>query len=474
MVFSSKMFIFAFLPLVLLFYVLTPKKAKNYLLLAVSLFFYGFGEPSFVWVMVASILINYAFALMIHSLQNKRRDALAWLALALSVVLNIGMLFVFKYLDFFIQSTNSIFGTSMALRNIALPIGISFFTFQALSYVIDVYRNEIAVQRNPFKLGMYVAFFPQLIAGPIVRYVDIVKEIDNRSITIEGFSTGIMRFIIGLSKKVLIADIFAKSADSIFALQTNQLTAPIAWIGVLSYTIQIYFDFSGYSDMAIGLGRMFGFHFLENFNYPYISKSITEFWRRWHISLSTWFRDYLYIPLGGNRRGNVYLNLLVVFLATGTWHGANATFIVWGLWHGVFLIIERVLKQNNIKLEMIPAFIRWLVTLLIVVVGWVIFRSDSMAYALEYVKAMFGVAAVGFKPYNALHYLDRRMITGFFIAALASTSVLPWLKRRLNLSEDWREGRLPLLTYPLTLLLLLLCIIFIMNQGYSPFIYFRF
>lgn len=383
------------------------------------------------------------------------------------------MLFVFKYLDFFIKSTNKLFNASIPLTKIALPIGISFFTFQALSYVIDVYRKEVEVQRNPFKLGMYVAFFPQLIAGPIVRYIDIVKEIDNRSISIEGFSSGIMRFVVGLSKKVLIADIFAQNADSIFGLQIGELTAPIAWIGILSYSIQIYFDFSGYSDMAIGLGRMFGFHFHENFNYPYISKSLTEFWRRWHISLSTWFRDYLYIPLGGNRKGNVYINLFIVFLATGMWHGANTTFIVWGFFHGIVLIIERVLKKKNISLEGIPSLLRRVVTLLIVIIGWVIFRADTMSYAWGYLKAMFGVVDAGFKPYNIFHYLDWRLVCAYVVAMIASTNVLPWMKIKLSLSTDWRDD-MPGASYIVTLVMFLVCIVFIMNQGYSPFIYFRF
>ena len=284
MVFSSKVFLFAFLPVVLAFYVITPKRLKNYLLLAVSLFFYGFGEPKFVSVMVASIVLNYLTAIILSQCTSSIKRKLI---LVFSIVLNISMLFVFKYLDFSISSVNRVLGTNFALRKIALPIGISFFTFQALSYVIDVYRGNVPVQKNPMKLGMYIAFFPQLIAGPIVRYSDIVYEIDNRIVTLDGFTKGVRRFIIGLSKKVLIADIMALNADQIFALRSDHLTSPIAWVGIIAYTFQIYFDFSGYSDMAIGLGHMFGFHFLENFDYPYESTSVTEFWRKWHISLSS-------------------------------------------------------------------------------------------------------------------------------------------------------------------------------------------
>ncbi|NLC39933.1 MAG: MBOAT family protein [Clostridiaceae bacterium] len=470
MVFSSKVFVFAFLPITMLLYFVSPKKVKNYTLLTLSLLFYGFGEPKYVIVMVFSIFANYLLAMLIGKAD---RPTTRRAYLVVCVLLNIGMLVLFKYLGFFVGIANRLLDTKLSIRTFALPIGISFYTFQTLSYVVDVYRREVAVQRNPFKLGMYVSLFPQLIAGPIVRYSDIAAEIDERSVSLDDMVYGIRRFIIGLSKKVLLADIFAVAADNVFKLKSNELTTPIAWIGILTYSFQIYFDFSGYSDMAIGLGRMLGFHFLENFNYPYISKSMTEFWRRWHISLSSWFRDYLYIPLGGNRHGNVYFNLIVVFFLTGLWHGASVSFVLWGLWNGFFLIIERLLNKRGFDLNKIPALFRHVFTLLIVVLGWVLFRADSVSYALSYVKAMFGFSAESFKPYNISYFLDARLINVFVFGIIASTDIVKKLLNLADLLPPLQSARHYLSLF-VSFMLLLLCVLFIMNQGYSPFIYFRF
>lgn len=343
MVFSSVTFLFVFLPVVLAVYYILPGRLRNTFLLLASLLFYYWGEPRFVFVMLASIVWNYLCGLMCGYLPERMRG-LRKLALILAVAVNLGLLVYFKYADFIIGTINGVFSRSIPLLGVTLPIGISFFTFQGLSYVIDVYRQTVRPQRDPLKLGMYISLFPQLIAGPIVRYADIEREIDHRSVDREKFYAGVSRFVIGLSKKVLIANTLALRADQIFGQPCQSLTAGVAWLGALLYSLQIYFDFSGYSDMAIGLGKMLGFTFLENFDLPYMSRSVTEFWRRWHISLSSWFRDYVYIPLGGNRRGNVYLHLLTVFILTGLWHGAAWNFVLWGLWHGLFLIVERVLR----------------------------------------------------------------------------------------------------------------------------------
>ena len=341
MVFSTIIFLCVFLPIVIIGYYLVPKPAKNMFLLICSLFFYAWGEPVYVLIMLASIAYNYLFGMFIA---NTKRDKL-WMII--SVVVNLLVLGVFKYSGFFIENIDKVIPNLLHVPDIALPIGISFYTFQGMSYCIDVYRDKEMVQKNPVNLALYIAMFPQLIAGPIVRYSDIRTELTGRSHNAEMFSEGAGRFIIGLSKKAILANTLGAVATNIMSEDLQTMGAGVAWIGAIFYTLQIYFDFSGYSDMAIGLGKIFGFHFSENFNYPYISKSIREFWRRWHISLSSWFRDYLYIPLGGSRRGNVYLHLLIVFLATGIWHGAAWGFVLWGLWHGFFIIAERMVANHK-------------------------------------------------------------------------------------------------------------------------------
>ena len=388
MVFSSLVFLCIFLPVVLILHTLVKNRAwQNALLLTVSLLFYAFGEPVYVLLMIASALANYVFALLIDRYRSK-----LWLVLA--VVVNLGILAVFKYTGFLLTNLNSALGLHIPVPQISLPIGISFFTFQALSYVIDVYRQQVAVQRNYGKVLLYISFFPQLIAGPIVRYVDVAREIDQRTVSLEGVTYGLRRFIVGLGKKVLIANTMGAVADYVFQKGAASLNMPAAWLGAIAYLFQIYYDFSGYSDMAIGLGRMFGFHFKENFNHPYMASTVQDFWRRWHISLSSFFRDYVYIPLGGNRkgRGRTVVNRIIVFFLTGLWHGANWTFVVWGLFHGFFLLLEEFIPQ----IKKLPKLLLRVYTLLAVTVGFVIFRADSMTEAFVYIGKMF--AGFDFDP----------------------------------------------------------------------------
>lgn len=445
---------------------------RNYFLLIASLLFYAWGEPRFVFVIILSILINYTFGLLIHSCQQKYGLLFNRTIMLLSVAANCGLLFYFKYFDFFISSVDRVTGLNIPLKHIVLPIGISFFTFQGLSYVIDVYLKKADVQRNLFKLALFKAFFPQLIAGPIVRYVDVHDQIDERTCTIDKFAYGVRRFVLGLGKKVIIANTLGAIADSIFGLPYYQNSVASAWIGVICYTFQIYFDFSGYSDMAIGLAKMFGFNFKENFNFPYISVNITEFWRRWHISLSSWFRDYLYIPLGGNRKGNVYVNLLIVFMVTGLWHGAAWNFVIWGLWHGLFLIIERILKKNKHNIK-VPQIITWAYTMLVVVIGWVLFRSPDLGYALNYIKIMFGILQPYDVGFSVWYYLDPMVITMLAIACIASLPISKLLKENLILSDN-QNGIKIMMGNIYVAVLLFICMMYIATSTYNPFIYFRF
>jgi alginate O-acetyltransferase complex protein AlgI len=339
-----------------------------------------------------------------------------------------------------------------------------------MSYVIDLYWQKVSVQKNPAKLAFYISFFPQLIAGPIVRYIDIKEQIEKRTVSAEKFASGARRFVIGLAKKLIIANTVGEIADLIFAVPALEITAATAWLGVICYSFQIYFDFSGYSDMAIGLGKMFGFEFLENFNYPYISKSITEFWRRWHISLSSWFRDYVYIPLGGNRKGNVYVNLLIVFVLTGFWHGANFQFLAWGLWHGFFLIIERLFGAREVKnKKFIP--LRYVVTMLIVVTGWVFFRSPGLRYAFSFLGVMFGAVKPEFAGFTVWYYLSPKVI---FLLCLAATASTPLLKISRNIISARTGVIYRPVCYALIMALLFVCIVFVTSSSYNPFIYFRF
>lgn len=466
MVFSSTIFLCVYLPLVLLGYYICPKKGKNLFLLIVSLIFYAWGEPKYVFLMIFSILVNYVFGLLMDKhRENKKRLKLL---LAISVIIDLGLLSVFKYTDFIITNINSVFGAGFDLLNIALPIGISFYTFQAMSYTIDVYRDDVRVQRNLIDFGMYITMFPQLIAGPIVRYSDVQDQLAERNVTTADFSEGIMRFVVGLGKKVLLANQMGAVWTQIYALG-GDISALMAWTGAAAYTFQIYFDFSGYSDMAIGLGRMFGFKFPENFRYPYESVSITDFWRRWHITLSTWFKEYLYIPLGGNRRGlaRQALNLLIVWTLTGFWHGAGWNFVMWGLYYFAILFIEKLFLLK--ALDKLPRLFRHAYALLLIVIGWVIFASDDVSVMLPYLGSMFGAnGALGGMDVYTLLTRAALMV----ICCVASTE----LPKRLFVTAAGKMNEKAAFTVKsiLTLTLLALSVVFLIGDSYNPFLYFRF
>ena len=466
MVFSSTIFLCVYLPLVLLGYYICPKKGRNLFLLIVSLVFYAWGEPKYVFLMIFSSLISYVFGRLMD--KNRGRQKRMKLMLVLSVVIDLGLLSVFKYTDFIITNVNAIFGANFDLLNIALPIGISFYTFQAMSYTIDVYRNDVRVQKNLIDFGMYITMFPQLIAGPIVRYADVQDQLAERSVTTADFSEGVMRFVVGLGKKVLLANQMGAVWSDIYALG-GDVSALMAWTGAIAYTFQIYFDFSGYSDMAIGLGRMFGFKFPENFRYPYQSVSITDFWRRWHITLSTWFKEYLYIPLGGNRRGlaRQALNLLIVWSLTGFWHGAGWNFVMWGLYYFVILFIEKLFLLK--ALDKLPKFFRHVYALVLIIIGWVIFASDDVSVLLPYLGSMFGAnGAIGGMDVYTL--LTKAVL--LIICCIASTE-LP-KKLFLSAAGAMNEKAAFTLKSVLTIALLALSMILLIGDSYNPFLYFRF
>lgn len=468
MVFSSVFFLFAFLPFCLLGYYVLPKGLRNAFLTLMSLCFYAWGEPKMVWVMLLSIAVNYAGGLLLDVWKTKAgRQGTMWLAMAL----NLALLAYFKYANFLVDNVNAMAGTHFTLGRIALPIGISFFTFQGISYVLDVYMGKVEAQRNPLHIMLYISLFPQLIAGPIVRYEDISAQIHRRDCTLEDFTRGMWRFAIGMGKKVLLANQFAVIADKIFGVPVESNTAAVAWFGVIAYAMQIYFDFSGYSDMAIGLGHMFGFRFNENFNYPYLSRSITEFWRRWHISLSTWFRDYVYIPMGGNRRGNQYFHLIVVFLLTGLWHGAAWNFVLWGLWHGMFLILEKLLGKRRPGFHL-PSAVKWLYTMGVVGLGWILFRMDSPLMAIQYLRRMLGLKAFVDGGYTLAWYFHGREAVLLLAAVLAC---FPWKKIASRTADKLEGTGLELALKGIwTLVLLVASITLLMTGTYNPFIYFRF
>ncbi|CAM6003194.1 unnamed protein product [Sphagnum balticum] len=484
MVFSSLIFLFLFLPIVLAGYMLLRNTgARNAFLLFASLFFYAWGELSFLWVMLLSIFLNYTFAIMIDDLRDT-----PWrkFALFMAVAVNLGLLAFFKYAGFIQANLNQVLHLAHlgALNGTPppLPLGISFFTFHSLSYVIDVFRGQAKAQRNPINLALYISLFPQLVAGPIIRYHDVCDQLTERSINVNKFAEGVRRFVTGLGKKMLIANTVAVPVDQIFALPPNELTTGLAWLGAICYTLQIYFDFSGYSDMAIGLGLMFGFRFLENFNFPYIAQSIREFWQRWHISLSNWFRDYLYIPLGGNRVPNwrVTLNLVTVFFLCGLWHGASWNFIVWGLYHGTFLGMERLGLGKLI--EKLPSPLRHAYTLLVVIVGWVFFRADNLKYALKYLKAMFGFGHAGSGYYSVAIIMNKEVQFIILLGIIGSTPLIrDWLLAAPTSKEDGAVVQ-PRFSSPLLAvarvafisIVLSLAIMEMASGTYNPFIYFRF
>ena len=470
MLFSSETFLFVFLPLVLLFYFgifIHFPRGKNVFLLAASLLFYAWGEPVYVFLMIAVILIGWLFGILIEHFREKRHLACA--ALVIAVILDIGILGYFKYAGFLTSNVNRFFGTGLPVPDIALPLGISFFIFQAVSYVADVFREDAKAQVNPLYVGLYISFFPQLIAGPIVRYRTVEKQIRERKETFRGFSKGTCRFMVGLFKKVLIANQMGLVADAAFALIDGgqyQASVLMAWVGAISYTLQIFFDFAGYSDMAIGLGRIFGFRFEENFRYPYISRTVSEFWRRWHISLQTWFRDYVYFPLGGSRvksRGRLVFNLFVVWMLTGIWHGANFTFFLWGFFYFVLLTIE---KLTN--LEEKTGWWGHIYTMFFVIIGWVIFRAESLGDMAVYLQAMFGRAAGGLTDAGAFAWLKQTQV--YYAAALiCSTPLISKLDRKCKGSPWWNMGYVAVMAA-----LFLVTLTYIFNQSYNPFIYFNF
>ncbi|MFR3991674.1 MAG: MBOAT family O-acyltransferase [Angelakisella sp.] len=469
MVFSSLTFLFLFFPLVMGVYYLCPRALRNLWLLLTSLLFYAWGEPVYIRLMAASILFNYLCGLGVATLQKREKKRLAKGLLILCIAGNIGALGLFKYADLLIGTVNNIAGSKIALLELALPIGISFYTFQALSYVIDVYRGTVAAQKNPITFGTYIALFPQLIAGPIVQYKTVEEQLSHRRETTAQFAAGIGRFTIGLGKKVLIANQVGALWDTVAALPGTSLSAGTAWLGAIAFTFQIYFDFSGYSDMAIGLGKMLGFEFLENFNYPYLSRSITEYWRRWHISLGTWFREYVYIPLGGNRCGlpRQILNLIIVWGLTGLWHGASWNFLLWGLYYGVILIIEKVWLQK--PLQKAPGVVQRLYSLLLIVLGWVIFALTDFGAIGNYFAALFG--AHGGADAQTMYLLTTN-ISLLLVAALACTR---WPAHAANdLLARLPRAAQTLLRCLFYAAVLLMCVAFLVGDSYNPFLYFRF
>lgn len=463
MLFTSISFLYYFLPTIIILYFITPKKYRNYILLIFSIIFYMYGEPKYVILMLVEILVAYFGALLIDKYKSKE-------IFLITIIIHIGLLCVFKYTDLFIGTINSIFKTNISFLNIALPIGISFYTFQILSYVIDVYRGKVKVQKNILKLATYVSLFPQLIAGPIVRYETICDELDNRDETIEKFSLGVRRFIIGLAKKVLIANMLGELCTK-FSL-VDERSVLFYWIFAISYILQVYFDFSAYSDMAIGLGKMFGFTFLENFNYPFISKSITEFWRRWHISLSSWFKDYVYIPLGGSRKGTLKLvrNILIVWFLTGIWHGAAYNFILWGLFIGVFLVIEKLWLSKYIS--KLPKFLRNIYVLFIIMISFIMFNAGSINEAFFNIKGLFGLNKEVFINNYTIYYLKSYLVV-LIIAIFGATPLFKNIIEKLKKSKCLNKI-INILEPIFLVILLLLVTAYLIDSSYNPFLYFRF
>lgn len=477
MLFSAPLFIFLFLPVVLLVYGLLPGiRARNWWLLAASLVFYTWGEIGFILILLISVLANYCVSSVMERSESTRRKHI----LTVGICINLGLLGFFKYFNFGINVLNLVIQAlglkPVAQSDIPLPLGISFFTFHALSYLVDVYRQKRRAASNPFDLALYIFFFPQLIAGPILRWEAIAPQLIHREHSLEKFAEGVRRFVKGLAKKVLIANTVALPSDQIFALPSSQLTAADAWLGTICYTLQIYFDFSSYSDMAVGLGKMFGFHFLENFNFPYISQSIREFWRRWHISLSTWFRDYVYVPLGGNRVSNAHtcLNLLIVFFLCGLWHGASLSFVVWGLYHGLFLVLERTALGTLIGKA--PRLLRHLYTLLVAMIGWVIFRSDNFTLAANHLYAMAGLNQAT-TPQPCARYASGQALCAIFLGVICS---VPWREvfhpeiPIATVNRPLFHAVRSVVEFSGVVILFVLSVVWLAGDTYNPFIYFRF
>ena len=466
MVFSSLTFLLFFLPMVLALYYIVPSKGRNALLLAASLLFYAWGEPVYIIAMVWVILMVYVGALVIDSLKSANARQYVLIFTVSSIL---GTLAYFKYMGFILQNLPSFNGIDIPFVEIIMPIGISFYTFQAVSYIVDVYRGDVTPQKNPFKVALFISLFPQLVAGPIVKYHDVCEQLDRRSDCFDSFIKGVKRFIIGLGKKIIIANTLGEVVDKIFALRVDELSPQLAWVGAVFYAMQLYYDFSGYSDMAIGLGHMFGFKFLENFNYPYISKSITEFWRRWHMSLSTWFKQYVYIPLGGNRGGKIKTlrNLAIVFFLTGLWHGAAWNFIVWGLYHGAFIILEKATGLFGRQMTVFSRALGHIYLLGVVVVGWVIFRAPDLTYAWQYIRMMFGLYQ-GQPTYTLTYYVTHWSGCIFAIAVLCSAGLFK------SVLLNARQTTAVVVINVYLLGMFVFCLMNLVNVSYNPFIYFRF
>ncbi|MGI5876543.1 MAG: MBOAT family O-acyltransferase [Dethiobacteria bacterium] len=468
MVFSSIFFLFLFLPSILLVYYLVPRRYRNFILFVSSLFFYAWGEPIYILLMLFSVVVNYTFGLLITKYKGNHKNA--GLLFFCSIFVNVGLLCFFKYYNFLLQTLNALLGTSLAGLDLPLPIGISFYTFQALSYICDVYWGKVTAQRNFIAFGTYLALFPQLIAGPIIRYETIYEQLLQRTEGFDSFGEGIRRFIVGLAKKVLLANNLGLLWSQIQQLPPLELTVLTAWLGIVAFSLQIYFDFSGYSDMALGLGKMFGFAFPENFNYPYISRNITEFWRRWHITLGTWFREYLYIPLGGNRLGKptLYRNLFFVWFLTGLWHGASWNFILWGLYFGFIIALEKAFLLK--WLRSVPSFLSHAYAVLLILLGWVLFSFDNLSLGFHYLQALFGLGSRGIFDQQAVYYLYTNAIL-LTIALLVSTPYLKNIKQKLLQKSTILYCTAAMFS---CLLLLFLSTAYLVDSTYNPFLYFRF
>ena len=468
MLFSSIVFLFTFLPAVMILYYLLPVRFRNVILLLASLVFYAWGEPVYLFLMLLSILFNYFSGLDIaRSLQDKRA---AKRSLVFNLIINLAVLGFFKYEGFVLDTLNGILPVHISYHALPLPIGISFYTFQILSYIIDVYRGNVKVQTNLLNFALYVTMFPQLIAGPIVQYADVDEQLASREVSWTKFGEGSMYFIRGLAKKVLLANTSGMIFTEVSGLAKGNVAVMTAWLGAFAYMFQIYFDFSGYSDMAIGLGKMFGFEFNMNFNYPYVSKSITEFWRRWHISLSSWFRDYVYIPLGGNRVSKIkhIRNLLIVWFLTGLWHGAAWNFVAWGLYYGVILIIEKYVLSP--VLDRLPDVVRHIYSIVLVVIGWVLFFSSSFGQAADYIRVMFGAGAHGFADRESMYLLTSNLIL-WLILIFGSTPLVHFRYEHMLRSKKWNTTIINSVVYAA---LFIVCIAYLVTETYNPFLYFRF
>lgn len=476
MIFSSILFLFRFLPIVLFLYYVLPSRFRNLLLYISSLIFYAWGEPVYVVLMLFSTVVDYTHGMLVERFQQQGKKSWATCVLVSAMVINLSLLGVFKYADFIIESINAIFHSSIPMMHLRLPVGISFYTFQTMSYTIDVYRGNAKAQRNIIAFGAYVALFPQLIAGPIVQYKTIADQLKNRKETIQQFSYGIVRFLIGLGKKVLLANNIGLLWDMISKTSVQEMTVVSAWMGALAFAFQIYFDFSGYSDMAIGLGHMFGFTFLENFEYPYESKSITEFWRRWHISLGSWFREYVYIPLGGNRNGirKQLRNIIIVWFLTGLWHGASWNFIAWGLYFAILLAIEKLFLYD--WLQRLPNWLRHIYAMIFVLFSWVIFAFDRLPDGIRYIKVMLGFSGAGLYDTQTLYLITSYYVI-FLLLVVGCTSIPKKCYERI---QEWAMERTStqiingIVSNLYLILLFVLVVAFLVDASYNPFLYFRF